>query len=672
MAVDDSDFPEQTSIASDALRRLTEALEKSTAAAESRAKADKESAAASKAEAEEKKKQSEIKAANKQMADAIIDVAKEVGRVAQAGAKLSGTLGVSLSRGIALEMDNRNAITKQIFTIEANRMMTMEQMASAEQSFAGTFLAAKEGFQLSADGAADFGSSLKTGFKSDFTLTGDAMKALITAGVSTEGEFENLRKASGLASIGNQQLATMVNKNSLSFMLYGPKFAKAAVEAERLGISLASVQAAQESMVTNLDGTIDTIAQINQLGGQVDFGTLTRLNEFEGPQATLKYLQSTIPPALFQSASTRALLKGFGISVEDLMKTQESTQASAANKIEQSLTKLEEKAIPVADVLGNLLRKLEEFMNTWGGLLKALAGLAIVAYVTKGLVTFGGALFAMAARMFPALGTSGLGARLLGGGGAPPMLGPQLPPGGLAGAPAPVPPGGGMGGFNVMNLVKGAFAMVLMAGALYILAKAFQQFNQVKEGVILPALGAIAGLTLVMAGLGLLMTTPAGAAIFVGIGGLALMAGALAVTGLALKVMGDGFASLNPGLEKFSTILNGLSIGKMAAFAAVAPFLALGGTAFAGISAAAKPETPATTPPAASAQAPGVTKVTTEQKITTTTQVSNTDLVKKIEQLITTLNDAKTVINVGDRTESVPRLGVRQVSAGAYERNQRT
>jgi len=259
-----------------------------------------ESEAANPEQKQRKQAEAELKKLNAQVsdtADSFINVGKQFFSIVEAGAKLAGTLGQTVTQGIRQEFVNRATITSQMLTTDRDRIISGEQLVSAQQALTDTFVSVGEGMEISAAGAAEFAQSLKGGFKSDFKLTGDSMRALITAGVATEAGFENLRKSSGRASLSNEQLSNLVNKNSLSFMLYGPKFAKAAVEAEKLGINLAQVQSAQESMVTNLDGTLDTLNQVNQLGAQIDFGTLMRLNEFEGPEATLKYLQSTIPPS---------------------------------------------------------------------------------------------------------------------------------------------------------------------------------------------------------------------------------------------------------------------------------------------------------------------------------------------------------------------------------------
>lgn len=337
----------------------------------------------------------------KNIAAAGKNVANEFLSIADAGAKLSATLGVSLTRGTQLELNNRMSLLGQLRNIEVDRMATMQQIQAAEKSFVDVLGGARKGMEISAAGATQFASRLKAAAGGEFTMTATAMRAMITAGIGGAQGLEKFKNATGLRSISEQRFATLVSKNSLSFMLYGPRFAKAANEAEKLGISLASVQGAQESMVTNLDGTLDTLNQVNQLGAQIDFGTLTQLNETQGPEATLKYLQSTIPPSLFQSASTRALLKGFNISVEDLMKGQQSAQKSAADKIEEQLSKMEEPVGTIAKTMALLNSIIEKVKNSFGPLIIAIGTLGLA------LIGLKGANFGALTKMFPALSSIG-------------------------------------------------------------------------------------------------------------------------------------------------------------------------------------------------------------------------------------------------------------------------
>lgn len=280
-----------------------------------------------------------------QFKNSVKQAGNELLKMADAGVKFASTLGTSATRGVQLEIANRTALISQIknlINLEADRIVTGQQQRAAQQALTDTFISTREGFELSAKGTQAFAANLKGGFKSEFQLTNESLRALVTTGMATEAQFENFRKASGRASLSSGQFANIVNKNSLSFLLYGPRFAKAATDAEKLGISLSSLQAAQEGLVTNLDGTIDTVAQLNQLGAQVDFGTLIRVAEQEGPDALMAYARATIPANLLQSTSTRALFKQLGISAEDFLKAG-GQQKSAAESIEEQMTEAAQK-----------------------------------------------------------------------------------------------------------------------------------------------------------------------------------------------------------------------------------------------------------------------------------------------------------------------------------------
>jgi hypothetical protein len=281
----------------------------------------------------------------KKLTNNLKKVGNELLRIGDAGIKFASAIGTSATRGVELELRNRGALISQLsqlFSVERDRIVSIAQQQAAQQALTDSFISTREGFELSAKGTQAFAANLKGGFKSEFQLTSESLRALVTTGMATEAQFEKFRQASGRASLSSGQFANIVNKNTLSFLLYGPKFAKAAVDAEKLGISLASVQAAQEGLVTNLDGTIDTVAQLNQLGAQVDFGTLIRVAEQEGPDALLAYARATIPANLLQSSSTRALFRQLGISAEDFLKAG-GQQKSAAESIEEQMTQAAQK-----------------------------------------------------------------------------------------------------------------------------------------------------------------------------------------------------------------------------------------------------------------------------------------------------------------------------------------
>lgn len=359
----------------DAQKQTNEEIKKNTEA----------TTASTKAKQDEKKVTDDLKAAKSKLTAAGKTLGAEFIKMTDAGIKFAAAIGTEATNGVRLEFKNRLTAVKQILSLDANRAASISQIQAAEQSLADTFVSVKEGFQLSADGAAQFANNLKGGFRSEFQLTNDSLRALVTTGLSTTAQFDSFRRASGRASLSSTQFAGIVNKNTLSFLLYGQNFAKAAVNAEKLGISLAGAQAAQEGLVTNLDGTIDTVAQLNQLGAQLDFGTLIRVAEQEGPDALLAFVRRSVPENLMQSASTRALFKQLGISVEDYMKMG-NKQVSAADDIEKQMTEAA-KATGLLSQGATLLTKLYNTGTaTFAGLvtavivaIKALNGFALAA-----------------------------------------------------------------------------------------------------------------------------------------------------------------------------------------------------------------------------------------------------------------------------------------------------
>ena len=639
--------------------------------------------------------QKELTGAVDATADSFVALGKEFFSIAAAGAQLASTLGQTVTQGIRQEFRNRNTIAAQIFTTDRDRIISSEQLVSAQQALTDTFVSVGEGMEISANGAAAFSQSLKGGFKSDFKLTGDSMRALITAGVATETGFENLRKASGRASLSNEQLSNLVNKNSLSFMIYGPKFAKAAVEAERLGINLAATQAAQESMVNNLDGTLDTLNQVNQLGAQIDFGTLMRLNEFEGPEATLKYLQSTIPPSLFQSASTRAMLRNLGIPLEDLMKKQGSAQDQAAKTMEDAMTKLAEPVGVLSSLVSDLFQRGKALTESYGPLIKSAVvagGLLFTLSKTIGftnavMLTLRSGITGIAGLregMRAGLGKETLKNLVMGGAKPTTPAAPAIPAvGGGAGSGLGAFLQGLAGGLKaianpqaLVGLAAVTLAIIGLGFALRIAAPGIEAFGMAVKsafegiGSIITAIGGAIGTVITAIGgaisnvlgtlatmspvqlfsIGLALGTIGTGLLAFGVGGLVAVPALIAVTN-RMKALSDTAGGMqllsNSFKELTNTIrqLNELDLSKLKELNATMPRVGPIGVAVAAISANARMATTATARPAAEAN----------------------ELTRKIDELVRVLRDTKTVINVDNKLQQVPRTAL----AGVNIRNDR-
>jgi len=91
------------------------------------------------------------------------------------------------------------------------------------------------------------------------------------------------------------------------------------------------------------------------------------------------------------------------------------------------------------------------------------------------------------------------------------------------------------------NLIAGAAAMVIMGAALWVFAKSLQEFNTVDWSSLPKAALALVVLTAAMFGLGALISTGLGAALFVfGVLGFIALGGALIVLGAGLMSIGKG------------------------------------------------------------------------------------------------------------------------------------
>lgn len=145
---------------------------------------------------------------------------------------------------------------------------------------------------------------------------------------------------------------------------------------------------------------------------------------------------------------------------------------------------------------------------------------------------------------------------------------------------------------DAKKLLAGAAAMVIAAGAVFIFAKATQEFMKVTWSAVGKAVVGLGALVLAVAGVGAVMMSGIGAAaILAGAGAMVVMAGALYVLGKAMQLFNDvepakignlgaSFISLAGGLAKLSSsIFTALpAIGILGAIALMGPGLMLAGS----------------------------------------------------------------------------------------------
>jgi hypothetical protein len=148
-------------------------------------------------------------------------------------------------------------------------------------------------------------------------------------------------------------------------------------------------------------------------------------------------------------------------------------------------------------------------------------------------------------------------------------------------SPSPANATSSMGKINMGAVLKGAAAMLIMAGAVFVLGKALQEYKDVGLTEIMTAIGSIAALGVAMGLFGLLMAGPLGVGILLGAGAMLIMASALFVLGHALQAISKGFGALGmiqPMIGGLLGMIGGI-FQLSAAFTALAGSLSLLGMA---------------------------------------------------------------------------------------------
>lgn len=103
--------------------------------------------------------------------------------------------------------------------------------------------------------------------------------------------------------------------------------------------------------------------------------------------------------------------------------------------------------------------------------------------------------------------------------------------------------GGAGGGINASGLLKGAAAMLIMAGAIFVLGKALQEFNAVEPASLLKMAGALVIMGGAMVGLSAIFANPVLAA------GLGIATLGMLGFGAAIFLVGGGFKMFSQGVS---------------------------------------------------------------------------------------------------------------------------
>lgn len=379
-----------------------------------------------------------------------------------------------------------------------------------------------------------------------------------------EGSSEtavNLMKSSQEFARQNNIIPSELMKDLASsteeFALFGKEggknMLKAAAAAAKLGVSLKTLTGLSEQLL-NFESSLTT---------EMELGALLGRNLNLDKARSLAY-QGDI------AGATKETLKSLG-GIDAFSKMDYFTKKKTAELLGSSVEELEN-MVALQQNADTITGKMNAKLNLWSegwntfvntGLGKAVTGLGgalvIVGQMGYGLKTLAGPVKALIgsmgqliAKMFTAKTLSaslsqapafpganvgrGAGGRFIS------MKSPVA-----AAAPAMAGPMKGINSvskFNATGMLKGAAALLVLAGALWVSAKAFQQFATVDWGSVAMGAGALVVFTAAMFGLGALIAGP-GAIIFgAGVVGLLALGAALVVFGSGLGMIGLGMSAI--------------------------------------------------------------------------------------------------------------------------------
>jgi len=165
-------------------------------------------------------------------------------------------------------------------------------------------------------------------------------------------------------------------------------------------------------------------------------------------------------------------------------------------------------------------------------------------------------------------GISGFGSKLLGGGsgmaGGGGMPGGGMPGGGMPGAGGPGGAGGMFQNMSGSGLIKGAAAMVIMAGAMFLMAKALKQFEGLDWKTLGMAGATLVGMTAAFVAIGMVMSSGVGTvAILAGAAAIVILGVAMIPAAYAMKIFGDAAIKMSAAVKPLLEIITG---GLLSAF----------------------------------------------------------------------------------------------------------
>lgn len=336
--------------------------------------------------------------------------------------------------------------------------------------------------------------------------------------------------------------------NTEAFALYGKdggeNIIKAAAYAKKLGVEFSKLTGLADNLL-DFESSITKELELGAMLGKNINLDKARALAFDGKieeaaKETLKAIGGIEEFNKMDPIAKKAAAELLGVSVEEFQKMVSNQQEAdtLSGQLNEKFSLMSESASYIA--------------NEWGGgILKGMGSALMAAVQMGGAFAQMGVNVGGLASKIPILG------RFFGGGSTPtvPTQTPTIPTPTptVPDAPNPAAQGGIMDSLSKINMndvLKGAAALVIVAAAVFIFAKAVQEFMEVSWGAVGKAIVSMLALVGAVGLLGLIMSSPMGAtAILIGAAAMLVVAAAVLILGFAIQAIGKGFEMLGAGIQ---------------------------------------------------------------------------------------------------------------------------
>ena len=408
-------------------------------------------------------------------------------------------------------------------------------------------------------------------------------------GLSNATALNTMEAASQLASANGVAPAAVMSdiaQNTEAFALYskngGANMAQAAIEARRLGVDLGTAAKISDNLLDYQTSVQSEMQASVLLGKNLN---LNRARELAYAGDTAGAMKEALNAAGGINAfnkmdvyQKRAVAEALGTSVAELQQMSANMERAAtpAGKLEESFNAttafVREMGAGIAGTavkgIGGMLIGMKDFKNQVSD---AKEGFDFIKNSAKGIGSFiSGDKGAGLKGLLDTKETSAI--KGLNKGGA---ITPATP----GSSKSATESASAMSKIDTKSLLRGAAAMLVMAAALYVTAKALQEFNTVNPDSLLKAGAALVGLGLAMVGLNYALAPLAATGILELVAGsMVAFGGALALAGMGAKLFGEGFSLISISLPSIVEQLSTLSqVNFLPIFGMAAALTALGG-----------------------------------------------------------------------------------------------